>query len=138
MTTGLLTAGPLISGPTLSRARLDKSLVDKARSLRASVAELLVTAPEPPGGIGKTNAAAAQTSRAAARYLVLELLDREAGALMTSGQDPPPALDERTLVELVLAMLFGLGLLQVSNIDGHLRLRRVEIGSSSVEVRLCD
>jgi len=32
---------------------------------------------------------------------------------MTSGQDPPPALDERTLVELVLAMLFGLGLLQV-------------------------
>jgi len=113
MTAGLLTAGPMTAGPTLSGARLDKSLVDKARSLRASVAELLVTAPELPGGIGKANAAAAQTSRAAARDLVLELLDREAVALMTSGQDPLPALDERTLVELVLAMLFGLGLLQV-------------------------
>ncbi|MFZ2056855.1 MAG: ATPase, T2SS/T4P/T4SS family [Acidimicrobiales bacterium] len=112
-TAGPMTAGPMTAGPTLSRARLDKSLVDKARSLRASVAELLVTAPELPGGIGKTNAAAAQTSRAAARDLVLELLDREAVALMTSGQDPLPALDERTLVELVLAMLFGLGLLQV-------------------------
>ena len=32
---------------------------------------------------------------------------------MASGRDPLPALDVRTLVELVIAMLFGLGLLQV-------------------------
>ena len=106
-------ASPLTAGPTLSRARLDKSLVDKARSLRASVAELLATAPEPPDGLGKANPAAAHTSRAAVRGLVLDLLDREAVALMASGRDPLPALDERTLVDLVLAMLFGLGLLQV-------------------------
>jgi hypothetical protein len=108
-----LTTSPLTAGPTLSRARLDKSLVDKARSLRASVAELLATAPEPPDGLGKANPAAAHTSRAAVRGLVLDLLDRESVALMASGRDPLPALDERTLVDLVLAMLFGLGLLQV-------------------------
>jgi hypothetical protein len=32
---------------------------------------------------------------------------------MASGRDPLPTLDVRTLVELVIAMLFGLGLLQV-------------------------
>ena len=123
MTAGPLTAGPLATGPlatgfltadpSLSRARLDRSLVDKARSLRASVAELLATAPERPDGLGRANPAAAHTSRAAARDLVLDLLDREAVALMANGQDPLPSFDERALVELVLAMLFGLGLLQV-------------------------
>ncbi len=113
MTAGPMTAGPMTAGPTLSRARLDKSLVDKARSLRASVAELLATAPERPDGFGKANPAAAHTSRAAVRDLVVDLLDREAVALMASGRDPLPALDVRTLVELVIAMLFGLGLLQV-------------------------
>ena len=106
-------ASPLTAGPTLSRARLDKSLVDKARSLRASVAELLATAPERPDGFGKANPAAAHTSRAAVRDLVVDLLNREAVALMASGRDPLPTLDVRTLVELVIAMLFGLGLLQV-------------------------
>lgn len=33
--------------------------------------------------------------------------------MLASGQDPAPEYDETTLVELVLAMLFGLGLLQV-------------------------
>jgi hypothetical protein len=88
-------------------------LVHKARSLRASVAEILATAPERPDGLGKTNLAAAHTSRATVRDLVVDLLDREAVALMASGRDPLPALDVRTLVELVIAMLFGLGLLQV-------------------------
>ena len=68
---GPMTAGPMTAGPTLSRARLDKSLVDKARSLRASVAELLATAPERPDGFGKANPAAAHTSRAAVRDLVV-------------------------------------------------------------------
>ena len=62
-------AGPLTAGPTLSRARLDKSLVDKARSLRASVAELLATAPERPDGFGKANPAAAHTSPSTVRIL---------------------------------------------------------------------
>ena len=100
-------------GPPLARAQRDKALVDKARSLRASVAELLATAPERVDGLGGANPAAAQTSRTAVRDLVLDLLDRESVALMARGRDPLPALDERMLVELVLAMLFGLGLLQV-------------------------
>ncbi len=103
----------MTAGPVLSRSRLDKSLVDKARSLRASVAELLATAPDRPDAPGKGNPAAAHTSRTAVRDLVLDLLDREAAALMASGRDPLPPFDEKTLVELVLAMLFGLGLLQV-------------------------
>ncbi len=78
-----------------------------------SVAELLATAPERPDGPGKTNPPTADISRGAVRDLVLDLLDQEAVALMASGQDPLPTFDERTLVELVLAMLFGLGLLQV-------------------------
>ena len=103
----------MTAGPVLSRSRLDKSLVDKARSLRAGVAELLATAPDRPDALGKGNPAAAHTSRTAVRDLVLDLLDREAAALMASGRDPLPPFDEKTLVELVLAMLFGLGLLQV-------------------------
>jgi Flp pilus assembly CpaF family ATPase len=103
----------LTASPVLSRSRLDKSLVDKARSLRANIAELLATAPERADPLGKGNPAAAHTSRAAVRDLVLDLLDREAVTLMASGRDPLPSFDERTLVELVLAMLFGLGLLQV-------------------------
>ena len=105
--------GALTAGPALSRAPLNRSLVDKARSLRASVAELLATAPERPDGLGRANPAAAHTSRAAVRDLVLDLLDPEAVELMAGGQDPLPKLDETTLVELVLTMLFGLGLLQV-------------------------
>jgi len=61
-------------GPPLARAQLDKALVDKARSLRASVAELLATAPERVDGLGGANPAAAQTSRTAVRDLVLDLL----------------------------------------------------------------
>ena len=101
------------AGELLDRARLDRSLVDRARSLRASVAELLATSPELPAGISKAPAAAGDAGRAAARDLIVDLLDREAVSLMSNGQDPLPALDERILVELVLAMLFGLGLLQV-------------------------
>ena len=108
-----LTAASLTATRTPYRARLDKSLVDKARSLRASVAELLATAPERPDGPGKVDLGPAHTSRAAVRDLVTDLLDREEVALMASGREPSAKLDERTLVELVLAMLFGLGLLQV-------------------------
>jgi len=97
----------------MSRVRLDKALVDKARSLRASVAERLATDPQRPDSLGLAAAETANMSRAAVRDLVVDLLDREAVALMANGQDPLPKLDERTLVELVLAMLFGLGLLQV-------------------------
>jgi hypothetical protein len=99
----------LTAGPALCRAQLNRSLVDKARSLCASVAELLATAPERPDGLGKANPAVAHTSRVAVRDLVLDLLDREAVELMAGGQDPLPKLDETTLVELVLTMLFGLG-----------------------------
>jgi hypothetical protein len=59
--------------------------------------------------LARPNPAAAHTSRAAVRDLVLDLLDWEAVELMAGGQDPLPKLDETTLVELVLTMLFGLG-----------------------------
>ncbi len=97
----------------MSRVRLDEALVDKARSLRASVAERLATDPQRPDSLGMAETETANMSRATVRDLVVDLLDREAVALMANGQDPLPKLDERTLVELVLAMLFGLGLLQV-------------------------
>jgi Flp pilus assembly CpaF family ATPase len=81
--------------------------------LRASVAELLATTPERPDGPGKADAAVARSSRAAARDLIVELIEREEVGLMTSGQAHRTRHDAATLVELVLAMLFGLGLLQV-------------------------
>ena len=97
----------------MSRVRLDEALVDKARSLRASVAERLATDPQRPDSLAMAKTETAHMSRAAVRDLVVDILDGEAVALMANGQDPLPKLDERTLVELVLAMLFGLGLLQV-------------------------
>ena len=97
----------------MSRVRLDKALVDKARSLRASVAERLAAGPQRADRLGMAETETAEMSRAAVRALVLDLLDQEAVALMATGQDVIPKLDEGTLVELVLSMLFGLGLLQV-------------------------
>lgn len=105
---------PLASRPAPPRRRFDRSLVDRARSLRVTVADLLAARPEHAGEIGAgAKAAAAQHRRETARSLILDLLDREAVALMAAGQDPLPPVDETTVVELVLAMLFGLGLLQV-------------------------
>ena len=102
---------PPAEGPTLSGAKLDTALIDKARSLRTSVAELLATAPE--RADATVDRAAAHISRAAVRDIVLDLLDREARLAHGHGRDPGPTLDERVFVELVIAMLFGLGLLQV-------------------------
>ena len=100
-------------GPGPCRAQIDESLVSRARALRASVAELLATTPERQDGPGKADFAVTRSSRAAARDLIVELLEREKVGLVTAGQAPLARHDEATLVELVLAMLFGLGLLQV-------------------------
>jgi Flp pilus assembly CpaF family ATPase len=98
--------------------------VEKARSLRTVVADLLAARPEPRNELAGSNPPLASDRRETARDLLLDLLDSEAATLITAGHEPMTALDEATVVELVLAMLFGLGLLQafiddesVENID---------------------
>jgi pilus assembly protein CpaF len=108
-----MTGSVLPASHVVRRARPDRALVDKARSLRRIVAEKLATAPQLPDGLDRASPQSTQISRAAVRDLVIDLLEGEAAALLASGQDPAPEYDETTLVELVLAMLFGLGLLQV-------------------------
>jgi len=96
-----------------SKTLVDKDLVDRARALRASVAELIAATPELSSKMSKTNTAMTQIGRETVRTLVADVLDREALARAASSVSPLARGDERTLVELVLAMLFGLGPLQV-------------------------
>ncbi len=97
------------------RVRVDASLVAKARSLRANVAELLTAAAEK-GPAARTTAGSDRAEtlarREAARSLTLELLDRESVAQLAYGRELS-TVERVIVVELVLAMLFGMGLLQV-------------------------
>lgn len=100
-------------------------LVERARAVRAEVAAALAASNEadlendhrdlvPDGSI----------QREQARDLAFRILDREAAAILSSGGEPLAVEIEERIVELVLAMLFGLGVLQrfiddpsVENID---------------------
>ncbi len=109
-------ARPTAPSPLPPRTRVNESLVATARSLRARVAELLTAEAEAvpvARTTGGADGADALARREAARALTLELLDRESVAQLAYGRDELSSIERVIVVELVLAMLFGMGLLQV-------------------------
>ncbi|MGA2208959.1 MAG: ATPase, T2SS/T4P/T4SS family [Acidimicrobiales bacterium] len=102
---------------TGASARFDLTVLRLAREIRAEVAEAIAARPG-----GETTGGAALTETA--RRLVGRALDeRVAGALAAGGSMPAPGY-ERAVSDLAIAMLFGLGVLQlyvddpsVENID---------------------
>lgn len=105
-------------------AEVPAALVGQARAVRAEVADLLSGSGEPSSEPSGQASGADADRRRLARQLAIEILDREAASLLADGREPLPAAAEQTVVDLVVAMLFGLGVLQlfiddpaVENID---------------------
>jgi Flp pilus assembly CpaF family ATPase len=99
---------------------VSEDLVRLAHSIRTEVAEQLALDRTPGGDRPPAGAPAADQARA----LAVRALERRAAAMLSAGAAPPERSDEETIVELVAAMLFGLGALQlyvddplVENID---------------------
>ncbi|MGD0083410.1 MAG: ATPase, T2SS/T4P/T4SS family [Acidimicrobiales bacterium] len=101
--------------------RLDHKVLRLAREIRAEVAEALASR----GATMSDDERLDGSSTAEmARRLVDRALDQRIAGILASGGDPPPPAGERAVADLVLAMLFGLGVLQlwvddpaVENID---------------------
>ena len=90
-----------------------------AHGIRTEVAEVLAA-----NRLGGEAAPTAAPAIEEAKELAARALERRAAAMLSSGASPPERDDEETIVELVAAMLFGLGALQlyvdddlVENID---------------------
>ncbi len=105
--------------PSPPRA-LDPNVLRLAREIRADVAEALATR-----GQGRTGERADEgATEDLARSLVSRTLRRRIAAILTAGGNAPAPESEEAVSQLVLAMLFGLGVLQlfiddplVENID---------------------
>jgi len=101
--------------------RFDHKVLRLAREIRAEVAEALANRPAATSDDeGHDRSATVE----AARALVARALDQRIAAILADGSEPPPRSEERAVADLVLAMLFGLGVLQlwvddpaVENID---------------------
>ncbi len=108
---------------TRQPARLDGSAFRLARAVRESVAEAMA------GGrradpYSDPESALRSDPVELARSYAAHAIDQHVAELLAGGAEPPPAADERAAVDLVVAMLFGLGVLQlfvdddsVENID---------------------
>jgi len=97
-----------------------EDVIRLAHSIRTEVAEQLALDRMPAGELRPAGAPAAEHARA----LAARALERRAAAMLSAGAAPPERSDEETIVDLVSAMLFGLGALQlyvddplVENID---------------------
>ncbi len=102
-------------------SRFDHGILRLAREIRAEVAEALASRGTAPAGGQQLDGSG---TVATARRLVVRTLDQRVAAILAGGGDPPSGTDERAVTDLVLAMLFGLGVLQlwvddpaVENID---------------------
>ncbi len=102
-------------------SRFDHGILRLAREIRAEVAEALASRGTAPAGGQQLDGSG---TVATARRLVVRALDQRVAAILAGGGDPPSGTDERAVTDLVLAMLFGLGVLQlwvddpaVENID---------------------
>jgi len=94
-----------VSRPSGAGGRVaGEDLLRLAHSVRAEVAEMLAS-----GRAAATGPAAPAAEQA--RALAGAALERRAAAMLSSGAAPPDRQDEETVVELVSAMLFGLGAL---------------------------
>jgi len=103
------------------RPHLDANVVRLAREIRAEVAEALAAR----GAVDKESDRVDEAARMdTTRRLVARALDQRVASVLASGGSVPAAGHERAVADLVIAMLFGLGLLQlfvddpsVENID---------------------
>jgi pilus assembly protein CpaF len=108
-------------GRAAATPSLDVGVLQLAREIRVEVAESLATdAARPIAGDRDGDV----PRLAAARRLVARALERRVAGTLASGGDVPAPGYERAVADLVMAMLFGLGLLQlfvddpsVENID---------------------
>lgn len=106
-------------------ARLDGTALRLARAIKADVAEAMATQRRTPSARGaEAPARSGPELHELARTCALRALDDHVGELIVAGEPPPSSTDEQAAVDLVLAMLFGLGVLQlfiedpsVENID---------------------
>ncbi len=103
-----MTTGTSVSAPP-GGLRVDRSLLRLAGQLRAEVAEALATEETPFGEGGQPEAATIELARAVTRQALDER--RSEGLAPRPGRDS--RADEDLVVDLVIAMLFGLGVLQV-------------------------
>jgi pilus assembly protein CpaF len=100
---------------------LDPAVLRAAREIRAEVAEALASSRP-----ADSERDSAQATQNLARHLVNLALDRRALSSPANGARPYPGADQSAVADLVVAMLFGLGVLQmfvddplVENIDVH-------------------
>jgi pilus assembly protein CpaF len=110
---------------TRSPSHLDSEALRLARAIRDDVAEAVASERRAsPQSNGRPGGAPSHEAHAVARDCASRALDEHVARLVAAGGDPPPPSDEHAAIELVVAMIFGLGVLQlfvedpsVENID---------------------
>lgn len=105
-------------------SRLDGTPLRLARAIREDVAEAMAARLRMPDQAEPSHSASSWDAQELARTCALRALDEHVAELVADGEAAPCPADERAAVDLVVAMLLGLGVLQlfvedpsVENID---------------------
>lgn len=106
--------------------RPGRHLVELARAIRSELADRLASEGDVAGGAGARPSAGSDrwSAERSARSLAVQLFESDARARLARGVEPLSGSDEAVVVDLAVAMVFGLGVLQlfvddpsVENID---------------------